>query len=183
MKQYLIQYKPFLLFLSKFFVSYILLTLCYQFYLNHASFHQIDPITQMVADNTEQLLSVFKADFEVKSYSGEPYLRLMYHQKYVARMIEGCNAISIIILFIAFIIAFSGNIKPTLLFIGSGSLVIYILNVVRIALLSVLIYAYPASEELLHGVLFPLFIYGLVFILWLIWVNNYSRYAKNASNK
>jgi hypothetical protein len=30
----------------------------------------------------------------------------------------------------------------------------------------------------LHGVLFPLFIYGVVFILWVIWVSKFSLYAK-----
>ncbi|MFT5254263.1 MAG: exosortase family protein XrtF [Flavobacteriales bacterium] len=183
MKQYLTQYKPFLLFLSKFFLSYIVLTLCYQLYLNQFTTNQIDPVTQIVANNTKQLLTFFKADFKVESFSGEPFLRLIYNQKYVARMIEGCNAISIIILFIAFVVSFSGKIKATLFFIVLGALVIYILNVIRIALLSVFIYIYPQKEGLLHGVLFPLFIYGVVFVLWLIWVNNYSSYAKNTASQ
>jgi exosortase family protein XrtF len=164
-------------------LSYIVLTLCYQWYLNQFTTNHIDPLTQIVANNTKQLLTFFKADFKVESFSGEPFLRLLYNQKYVARMIEGCNAVSIIILFIAFIVSFSGKIKGTLLFIVFGALVIYIVNVVRIALLSVLLYRYPKNEGVVHGVLFPLFIYGVVFVLWLIWVNNYSNYAKNAASQ
>ncbi|MDG2432788.1 exosortase family protein XrtF [Flavobacterium sp.] len=181
MKQYLIQYKPFLLFLSKFFLSYILLTLLYQAYLSQFTTDQMDSITCLVASHTERLLSVFNIDFQVKYYVGEAYLRLIYNQKYVARMIEGCNAISIVILFIAFVVSFSGKLKTTLLFIGFGVFVIYALNIIRIALLCVLIFWYPAKEGLLHGVIFPLSIYGVVFILWLIWVKKYSTYAKSNS--
>jgi len=178
LKQYLIQYKPFLLFLSKFFLSYILLTILYQLYLNQFTANQIDAVTQVVANNTKQLLTFFNVDFKVESYSGEPFLRLIYNQKYVARMIEGCNALSVIILFIAFVVSFSGKIKTTFLFIILGIFIIYLFNVTRVALLCALMYHFPQKEGLLHGVLFPLFIYGIVFALWLIWVNNFSNYAK-----
>ena len=34
------------------------------------------------------------------------------------------------------------------------------------------------DEEVLHGTLFPLFIYGVVFVLWILWVTKYSGYVK-----
>jgi membrane protein CcdC involved in cytochrome C biogenesis len=46
-------------------------------------------------------------------------------------------------------------------------------------MLSVLMYHFPGQVSFLHGVLFPLFIYGVVFILWVIWVSKFSLYAKN----
>ncbi|NRS90045.1 exosortase family protein XrtF [Flavobacterium sp. 7E] len=177
MKQYLIQYKPFLMFLAKFFLTYIVLTIIYQFYLNTFEGNKTDSITQLVAKNTEQLMHFFNADLVVVNDS-ESYIKLIYKQQYLARIIEGCNAISVIILFASFIVAFSGKVKQTLFFIITGSIVIYILNVIRIALLVVLMYNYPQEGELLHGTLFPLFIYGVVFILWVIWVNKFSLYAK-----
>jgi exosortase family protein XrtF len=51
------------------------------------------------------------------------------------------------------------------------------LNVIRIALIAIALYHYPEQEHLLHGVVFPLFIYGVVFLLWVIWVNKFSVYA------
>jgi exosortase/archaeosortase family protein len=56
----------------------------------------------------------------------------------------------------------------------------YVLNVMRIAMLSVLMYHFPGQVSFLHGVLFPLFIYGVVFILWVIWVSKFSLYANTA---
>ena len=54
---------------------------------------------------------------------------------------------------------------------------IHILNVLRIALLSLALYYHPDQEPVLHGVVFPLMIYGFVFGLWVIWVNKFSNYA------
>jgi hypothetical protein len=41
--------------------------------------------------------------------------------------------------------------------------------------------SFPGQVSFLHGVLFPLFIYGVVFILWVIWVSKFSLYAKNTA--
>ena len=98
----------------------------------------------------------------------------------VARIVEGCNGVSVMILFIAFIIAFSTTFKKTSLYILIGLLIIHLLNIVRIALLGLGFYYYPEHEELLHDILFPLFIYGVVFALWVLWVMKFSGNAKKS---
>lgn len=177
MKKYFILYKPFLFFLATFFLTYIILTLSYQHYLNSFGANKLDLITKMVSENTEQVLLLFDDGAAIEESQGYPYMKLFYNQKYVARITEGCNAISVIILFISFVVAFSGKLKTTLLFIVGGILFIYILNVFRIAILSALIFNFPKQAPFLHGVIFPLYIYGVVFILWLIWVRKFSKYA------
>ena len=181
MKQYLIQYKPFLLFLSKFFLSYILLTVLYQLYLSQFAVAEIDGITRLVARQTQQIMVFFKTDCQIKKENGEGFFRLLYCGSYVARMIEGCNAISVLILFVSFVFSFSGKLKKTLIFMIIGSCLIYSLNVIRIAILCVLMFHFPEREGLLHGVLFPLFIYGIVFLLWLLWINKYANDAHRNS--
>ncbi|MFH6970594.1 exosortase family protein XrtF [Flavobacterium petrolei] len=177
MKKYFTLYKPFLLFLAAFFLTYIVLTFLYQHYLNSFEENEIDSITVMVSDNTEQVMRLFNNQSYIKKSEIHPYMKLFFNDKYVARIVEGCNVVSVIILFISFVVAFSGKLKITLLFIFGGSLLIYVLNVLRIAALSALIFYFPKQEPFLHGVLFPLYIYGVVFMLWLIWVRNFSRYA------
>jgi exosortase family protein XrtF len=56
--------------------------------------------------------------------------------------------------------------------------IIHVLNITRIALLMVAFYNFPEANFILHDILFPLVIYGTVFILWIIWVNKFSFYAK-----
>lgn len=177
LKKYFIRYKPFLLFLGTFFFTYIVLTLLYHGYLNSFGENKLDTITRLVGENTNQLLRFFGVNFTIEENQSHSFIKLIYNQKYVARIIEGCNAISVIILFVSFVVSFSGKLKPTLLFIFGGSLFIYVLNVIRIALLCVLMFYFPNQKQILHGVLFPLFIYGVVFILWVIWVRNFSKYA------
>ena len=128
--------------------------------------------------NTEQLLQFFNYDVSIQKSIQDPWLKIIINEKYVARITEGCNAVSVMILFVSFVAAFSGKFKKTLMFILFGLISIYILNVLRIALLTVLLYHYPNQTHLLHGVLFPLIIYGFVFILWVIWINRFSKYAK-----
>jgi exosortase family protein XrtF len=181
LKKYITLYSPFLSFVAKFFLSYIILTLIYQGYLASFDDNQVDSVTKLVAVHTKNLLELFNADVAVEDTGSVSYIKLFYNHKYVARMIEGCNAISIIILFVSFLVSFSARLKTTLLFVFGGSLVLYLLNVVRIALLCFLLFLYPEREPFLHGIFFPLFIYGVVFGLWIIWVNKFSIYAKKTN--
>lgn len=179
MKKYLIRYKPFLLFLGKFLLTYLLLTFVYESYLNQfdTSKFEVDGFTQLVAKQTKNAMLFFNCEANIAPNTKEPAINLFYNQRHMARIIEGCNGLSVIILFISFVVAFSGKIQTTILFIIGGSLLIHVLNVFRIALLSILLYYFSEYEHVLHGVLFPLFIYGVVFMLWIIWVNKFSKYA------
>ena len=180
MKEYLVQYRSFLLFLTKFFVAYLVLSSCYQWYLSQfdAQHNQVDDFTKMVAQQTQKVLTLFDATAYTTPNNREPSVKLFYHQKWVARVIEGCNAVSVMVLFVSFVIAFSGRFKTTLVFLLLGLLMVHVFNVLRIALLSMAVYHFPQYQDFLHSVVFPLFIYGVVFLLWIVWVNKYSFYAK-----
>lgn len=180
MKNYLIEYKPFLLFLAKFFVVYLILTIAYQSYLSQfdEKKYEVDGFTKLVANQSEYLINLFDSSTYIMPNLKEASVKIFFHKKWVGRIIEGCNALSVIILFISFIIAFTGKFKKTIVFILLGSIIIHFFNVTRIALLCAALYYYPEYQEVLHGVVFPLFIYGIVFLLWVIWVNKFSFYAK-----
>ncbi|PWA06609.1 exosortase family protein XrtF [Flavobacterium psychrotolerans] len=184
MKTYFKQYRPFFVFLIKFFSVYVGLTLLYQFYLNQFDnliLFQVDDFTQLVARQVQKTLLFFNYDSSLELHDNQASVKLFLNQVYVARVVEGCNALSVMILFTAFIVAFSGRWMHTALFVVAGCILIHVLNVLRIALLCLALLHYPEQEHLLHGVVFPLFIYGVVFGLWVIWVNKFSLHAeKNA---
>src|SRR6476646_9321670 len=181
----LLQYKPFLLFLAKFIASYLILTIIYQSYLSQfdAKKAEVDSFTQMVAQQSAAVLSWFDSQSYTMPHLIEPTVKLFYKSKYISRIIEGCNALSVMILFVSFVIAFTGRFKNTILYIIFGCVLIHLLNIGRIALLCVALYNYPQFEHLLHGVIFPLVIYGVLFLLWVIWVNRYSFYATETVKK
>ncbi|MDP5199237.1 exosortase family protein XrtF [Flavobacterium sp. DG2-3] len=178
MKKYLIQFKPFLIFVSIFFLTYIVLTLLYKFYLNSYQVEDLDGVTMLSGRNSEQLLKLFNYDVIIQKNSQNPWQDIILNGRYIARITEGCNAVSVMILFVSFVAAFSGNLKKTLLFIFLGLISIYVLNVIRISLLIVLVYNFPQYTRFLHGTFFPLMIYGYVFVLWIFWINRFSKYAK-----
>ena len=93
--------------------------------------------------------------------------------KYVSRMVEGCNAVSVMILFVAFIFAFYKGIK-TFVFAGLGLLFLHIINVLRIAGLNILIVESPDYSKIGHDYFFPAIIYGSVVVLWLIWIKFFA---------
>lgn len=182
MKKYFEAYKPFLAFLVKFILSYAILGLLYKYYLsfyNSIPF-EVDFITQEVATQTQKLISFLGYQAEQFPHLKQKSIKLFVNGVYVARVVEGCNAISVILLFCSFIIAFKGKLKSTLLFIVMGSLLIYILNVVRIALVAIALLHYPNYEHFIHGVVFPLIIYGIVFLLWVVWVTKFSVHGKKS---
>lgn len=179
MKNTINQHKPFFLFLLKFILFYLIFTLIYKFYLNQFNVEnkEIDAITEFVSKQTKNTLQFFGKDCEIRKHEFEASYKVLYQNKYLARIVEGCNSISVIILFASFVFAFSAQFKSTFLFILFGSLFIFVLNIFRIALLSVGLYHYPEYDEFLHNIVFPVVIYGVVFILWIVWVIKFSAYA------
>ena len=185
MKKYILEYKPFLLFLASFFITYLVLAFIYQTYLSEFDEKklEVDTITKSVAHQTKIVLSLVDSQSHSEPNIKEASVNLFYKNKWVARVIEGCNAISVMILFISFVIAFKGNFIKSLFFIVFGCVIIHILNIVRIALLCMAMFHYPQWQDVLHSIVFPLFIYGVVFVLWVIWVNKFSYYAKKNTAK
>lgn len=166
-------------FLLKFFGVYALLFIIYTSYLNKAQVinpsHSCEPITKIVAEQSNFLLNIFGYNSEILQSENEFSIQLIVEGKFVARVIEGCTSISIIILFISFIVAFSGKLKVTLYYILIGSLIIYSFNVLRIAVITICLYEFPEYQELLHNIVFPLIIYGITFLLWMLWVLKFSK--------
>jgi exosortase family protein XrtF len=174
------QYKPFLIFLLGFFGSYLILVGLYKVYLSQYDVSKFEPdgMTTVVSEQANWLTNWVGERSRIEQSALEPAYNVFINQKQVARIIEGCNALSVMILFTAFIIGFKGPIKNTLWYILAGVFLIHIFNVLRISLITLGLYYYPEHRKLLHDYLFPLFIYGVVFLLWLLWVNKFSYHAK-----
>lgn len=164
-------------FLLVFFGTYIILALLYQAYIRYIPWENYYPdyITQKVAEQSYHVIDLLGYDTYINKHPRLPQMQLWVNEKAVVRIIEGCNSISVIIMFLSFIVAFKKGFKKTFLFILLGSILIYVLNIIRIALLTLGLYFYPEYRDILHDIVFPLFIYGVVFLLWLYWIKNYKK--------
>lgn len=176
------KYKSVLRFILTFLGSYLILILLYQGYLKYGNSQTYYPdiITHLVAQQSELLIQSLGYDGAVEPSKVEAAMNLKVNGIQLARIIEGCNAVSIILLFIAFVLAFWNGWKRTLLFVLGGSALIYSMNITRIAILSIGIYEYPEQASLLHGTVFPAIIYGTVFLLWFGWIRSFKHNSKDA---
>ncbi len=158
------------------------MVLLYGVYLNtnqvKAPNYQCAPITNTVASQTVGVLKAFNVQASYVQHEEELSLKILVDGVYSARVIEGCNGISVIILFCAFVIAFPGNKKKAVLFCILGGLSIYVVNIFRIAILTQLLVWFPNQQVFLHNLVFPAIIYGYTFLLWVLWVSKFSTYKK-----
>lgn len=177
MKALLVKYKLVVKFIATFLLVYIILSVIYKFYLQFSDGSKFYPdfMTHLVAIQSETVLETIGYNVEMLPHPNEPSLKVILNGNYIARVIEGCNSVSVIILFVSFIVAFASKFKTTFLYILSGSVLIYTINLLRIVVLSIGLYHYPNQKEVFHTVIFPAIIYGLVFLLWIFWVNRFTK--------
>ncbi len=180
MRELLTKYKLVIRFIITFLLVYGVLTVGYNVYLKLSvgSKYYPDYMTSLVARQTNSLLNTIGYEAKILPHPDEASMKIIINGKFVARVIEGCNAVSIIILFLSFIVAFAGKLKTTFLYCFAGSIIIYAFNLIRIVILSAGLYHYPWRREVLHNVIFPMLIYGTVFLLWMFWVNRFSKNVK-----
>lgn len=161
-------------FIIRFLVVYAILTVAYRYYL--AMFGTLpDTLTTVVANQSKWLLEIFGYRVAMVQDHASAFYQVWLNGRYVARVIEGCNAVSVLILFVTFIMAFKGTLKHTVVFGLLGVVVIYSINLLRIALLVVGVYTLPTYAEVLHSLIFPAIIYGTMFLLWVVWVRQFAK--------
>lgn len=175
-------YKPLILFLLRFFGSYILMIVLYNAYLNFY-FDQglADPFTKFNSDTSAWLFNLIGIPAESLHAGKDHFMRLALEGKFTSVVNEGCNAVSVMIIFIAFILAFYTTFKQTFLYILVSLALLIVMNILRIILLTY-IYKYMAEyAKIGHDYLFPSIIYGSVLILWIIWIKGFVlKKKKNA---
>lgn len=172
--------RAFFIFLLKFGLTYLVLSGLYVLYLSQFDLDKYEPdgITRIVACQTRDLVTFFGEDAYTRPRYHENSFKFFIKDTAVARIVEGCNGVSVMILFASFIVAFSSTFKRTALYIVGGVILLHILNILRIALLCLSFYYYPQYNDVVHDILFPLFIYGVVFFLWIFWIIKFSGYGK-----
>ncbi len=166
-------FKPVFLVLLRFIVIYLALLFAYQFYLNSFDGKEIDLFSMKIAEQVQSILNFL--NYPTELYHQKEYETVWFYtkSKYVSRMVEGCNAISVMILFLAFVFAFYKGLK-TFVFAAIGLVFLYVMNVLRIVGINVLISDHPEYQKIAHDYLFPAIIYGSVVLLWLIWIKFFA---------
>lgn len=173
-------FKPVLKILLRFIIIYVAFIFIYQFYLNTQK-GDLDIASKMVGNQATAVQNFLGYVSKTIDQPKKETTWFFVNGKYISRMVEGCNAISVMILFLAFVFAFYKGAK-TYVFGILGLISLHIMNVLRIAGMNVLIIELPKYTKIGHDYFFPAIIYGSVVMLWLIWIKFYALNFKNNEN-
>lgn len=137
-----------------------------------------EPLSKNIASVSAGILSFFGED-------------VFYYDRVVGivgtaggEIVNGCNGISAIGLFVGFILAYPGAWPPRIFFSFFGVAIIYLVNVTRIVFLSYTQYYWPQLFDFTHDYSTTAIFYFVIFILWMIWANYGEpmevKYSKNS---
>ncbi len=102
-------------FLLKFIGLYIVLNTVYGIWIEH--YHPLpDPLTKIVTHQTAAIVSVVEDSITVGEATDSPYVPIRQAGKTVVSVFEGCNSLNVMIVFLSFIVAFTGTWKKSLSF-------------------------------------------------------------------
>ena len=92
-----------------------------------------------------------------------------------------CDGIVLFALFVVFVVAFPGPWKHRAWFIPSGLFIIHLLNAMRVAALTIIVYWNEKWLSFNHDYTFTIVVYSVVMVLWWWWINGFSDIRKKAS--
>lgn len=163
------EFKPALIFISIFLGLYFGLNVAYGIWIE--SFHtQPDSLTQVITRQTVTLLNACGEATTTQVAADKPSVAILKSGRKVIGVYEGCNSLNVMIVFVAFVAAFRGKRKTAAWFIPLGLVLIYLTNLLRVALLYLIAAYWSGYFYYFHKYLFTAFIYLVVFGLWLWWM-------------
>jgi len=168
------EFKPAIIFVIKFLTIYFVGNIVYGLYVE--SFQQVvDPITNWVTEQSVNILNVVGESTETYIDKENPKVHILHDNLAVISVFEGCNGINVIVIFIAFLVAFGGGAKKLLWFVPLGILSIHIANLIRIVLLYFVAHYFSDYLYFTHKFLFTGFIYVWVLLLWFVWATRLCK--------
>jgi exosortase/archaeosortase family protein len=88
---------------------------------------------------------------------------------------RGCLGRNLMGLFTGFLLVYPGNNISKIWFIPFGLLIIYFLNVLRIAALLLTEVFWPEYMDINHHLVFKVVVYSLIFLMWYWWIRKYGK--------
>ncbi|NPA42987.1 MAG: exosortase family protein XrtF [Chlorobi bacterium] len=163
-----------LLIVVRFFLFYFLFLFIYNQILSR---HTPDPFTLTTAKQVNAVYRFTGYRTEYQTLENPAEIGIREGNRWFVKIIEGCNGMSVIFVFLAFVWAFPAPRRQKLIFSLAGVLLIWVVNILRIYILG-LVYRYrPEWFDFGHKVLFPASIYGMVVLLWVVWLRRITRRA------
>ncbi|MGB0524947.1 MAG: exosortase family protein XrtF [Flammeovirgaceae bacterium] len=138
-------------------------------------------ITVETARVASWVIDALPYDSTIDELPGQEGAYLLIDGRKVVFIADPCNALVIIALYVGFIIAYPGPLKTKIAFIIGGSIIVFLLNVLRVIALAFNQIYHASSLEFNHKYTFTFMVYAVVFAMWMVWANKYSSVKFTAS--
>jgi exosortase/archaeosortase family protein len=165
-------------FLWRAFVVFVIWEMTYSIYLLPDRI--IDrPLTMFVGNSTANFINLIKqANFATCQYVSKTTTiegntistmaaTVFLGPKRLIGIADGCNGLSLFVLFIGFILAYPGNVYLKLGYAFIGTVIITFLNISRCTGLALVHNSYPNLTDFAHHYLFKIITYTAIFYMWL----------------
>lgn len=168
-------FRPALRFLATFIGVYVVLNVVYGAWVSSYGTRP-DPMTVWVSRQTAGVETTISdaCNSELNEKGPTVFLRDETGRT-VLNVFEGCNGLNVMVVFIAFVLAFGGTAKKMLWFIPAGLVIIHLSNLVRLLFLYYLADTKSHYFYYFHKYFFTGAIYLIVFILWWVWVRYFHQ--------
>jgi exosortase family protein XrtF len=167
------EFKPTIFFLLKFVGIYVVANLLYGAYVSSYR-PRVDGATREATRQTSGVLNVCGWPTHIQDEAKSPITNLVFEDRNILAVYEGCNGINVAIIFLAFLFAFGPISPPLWWFAPLGLAILHVANLGRLMLLFWVAVYMPNAMYFTHKYLFTAFLYVVVFVLWIWWVRKYS---------
>ncbi|KFD39230.1 exosortase family protein XrtF [Schleiferia thermophila] len=177
------EFKPTIFFLLRFGGFYALSSILYGMFIR--KYHPVaDPLTVWTANHTYGIMKFLGFDVAKYPTEGYPSIDIFWKGEYAISVFEGCNGFILALLFMVFVVAFQGSVKKMLWFIPVGFAVIYVLNQLRLILLTIIAVDFARHMHFFHKYFFTGLIYAVVLLMWFWWTRlNRESQAETANEQ
>jgi exosortase family protein XrtF len=163
------EFAPALRFLLIFLAVYLLGNIIYGLYVEYYK-PGADPATIWITEQSVSILNVFGQPASRIVEPASSYVPLMRDDRLVLRVFEGCNGINVMVIFLAFVLAFGGKTRRMVPYLVFGIVTIHLANLSRILLLYYTALYRPILFYYFHKYFFTAVLYLVVFALWILWM-------------
>jgi exosortase family protein XrtF len=144
------------------------------------------PMTYTVSMGTTKALNFLDASNTFSSKAGvyknvidevahnDAQMDIFASGKLILSIADGCNGLELFILYAGFIICLPASLWRKAIFLFFGSLMIFLVNILRCAILTLIALHYPRYLNFSHHYVFTFLVYIFIFSLWLLYTKKLS---------
>ncbi len=136
--------------------------------VNAVNDHVIEPFTAAIAKTSGVVLKLIGQDITMQG-------TVIRGSRFAVNIMNGCNGIETMIIFLAAVLAFPASWKARLIGLVLGAVAIQLVNLIRVVALYLTGAYFPTFFDSSHTVLWQTVVIVFGVLLWIFWANRFAH--------